>query len=575
VERVVADTKAAPGVAEAYVRLTAKQTRANFIIELARAGVEGLPWFWGHVRSFFTKIVDWFRSEKDVLEPISLSLLSPIVDLVAVCRRKSKWLSGALHTLFSPLHHLGAVRNTMMKMDRWFASHPRTKLVFEEVAYAAQCILVAFGEEFAQRYVPWHFSALFGAVEALIESVAKFIDEPFSRDAIAAEITKGLIRVVAHTVLRLLPIWVAVPLHAIINWLASRNKPRIWSYLTDILVVESFERELDAWLVEETHVSLSVPINRVRESKIYLKEPDGTNVPIATIDSLIQEVSSPMESDKIVSVDSDVRSLLVRPVSSVLDMVLMEVARLNKPLPYEASEKAWREAMVVFNQVFVDDLLDEQGPLKPLDEEQMVAYIQDRPWTTSRKEETIAIVRKWKDGSRLRRPKEINPKGDEAIPNQPDFIEPSFEGQPDAVASKTRPICPREEADLPAMAIAVPLKAYIGGHRWWKDQGGRFVRVFDPDAETEWMLSIDYQYKPRADALSVWINRCRKFHGVHVAMHGDDNWTLLVDKHGEYLASGIDLNNCDKSCGKWMQLSFCNFLNRITDGMPGRRQASV
>jgi len=564
-ERVEADTGAPSGVAKAYVRLTAKQTRANFIVEVARASAEGLAWFWGQVCSFFSRIADWFRSGKDVIEPMSLNLLSSFVDLVAVCRRKSKWLSGALHTLFSPLHHLGAVRNSMIKMDRWFSSHPRTKLVFEEVAYAAQCLLVAFGEEFAKRYAPWQISALFGAVEALIESVAKFIDEPFSRDAIASEITKGLIRIVAHTVLRLLPMWVAVPVHAIINWLAARNKPRIWSYLTDLLVVESFERELEAFLCEDIRVPMSVPINRVRESKIYLKEPDGTKVPIAKVESFLQEASMPMESDKIVSLSTNVTNLVVRPASSVLDMVLMEVARLEKPLPYEASEKAWREAMLVFNQAYVDDLLEESGPLRPFDEEQMVAYIQDRPWTASRKEETIAIVRKWKDGSKLKKPREINPKGDEAIPNQPDFVDPSFEGDEGGVATKTRPICPREEADLPAMAIAVPLKAYIGGHRWWKDQGGRFVRVFDPEVETEWMLSIDYQYKPRADALSAWMNKCRRFHGVHVAMHGDDNWTLLVDKHGEYLASGIDLSNCDKSCGKWMQLAFCNFLNRITD----------
>jgi len=213
----------------------------------------------------------------------------------------------------------------------------------------------------------------------------------------------------------------------------------------------------------------------------------------------------------------------------------------------------------------VEHLIDSQGYLKPYDTDQMIAYIEERPWPKQRKEETVEIVRKWKAGAKLRRPKEMTLKRNEIIPNQPDQVEDTVQDEDGAVASKTRPIMPRSEADLPSMALAVPLKRYLGGHRFWKDEGGEFVVVEDPSTCLDWMMSIDYQYMPRADALGAWFNRCKRYHGVHVAMHGDDNYTLVVDEDGSLTASGIDLSNCDKSCGEPMQNSFCSFANNVTD----------
>jgi hypothetical protein len=561
--KVSEDTGCPAGVASAYVRLTDKQTRASFIVECFRAGVEGLSWLWSKLRGAFVALIGLFKAESECCEVVPLNLISSLVKLLSAAQRRSKWLSGAIHHLFSPIQKLSAVRNAMLKTDRWFSSHPRARLVFEELALVLQSIVVALGEECAKRYTPLGFSVLFGAIEALVESVAHFLDEPVSRHALAREIAKGLIRVAAHTLLRLIPIWVSVPIHGLINYLAGRRKPRIWSYLMDLLAIDALEQELDAFIGDPEYIHLTAPSNRVSESGLYLKDPDGTELPLAECDFALERCSIPADSKRVVSVSSDCDALLVVPSGTVLDAVMMEVLRLEKPLPYEGSPQAWASAMLVFHAVFVDILIDERGYLRPYDLDQMIAYVETRPWPSQRKEETIEILRRWKNGSKLHRPKEMTMKQNEIIPNQPDQVEPTVQDDEGAVASKTRPIMPRAEADLPAMALAVPLKAYMGGQRFWGDFDGVFKPV-DPDANLGWVLSIDYQYMPRADALGRWFNRCRKLYGVHVAMHGDDNYTLVVAKDGSLTASGIDLVNCDKSCGEPMQDSFCDFANSVT-----------
>jgi len=522
------------------------------MVQLARTCYEGLAWLWEKVRALFVKV--GFGLEE-------LSVPSQIVHLLFALKKHSRMLSGIVDTLLSPITQMGALRNSLLKVDSWASRYPRVRTVFEEIAFAAQCIVVAFGEELVKRWTPVGFSAMFGAIEALLATVTYHLDHDASRESIAKSIATAVAHVVCHTILRLLPMWVAVPVHALYNYLVGRGKSRWWNDLIELCQLDVLEYELDTF--EAAPVSL--PMNAVAQSQVYLKEPDGTLTYIKDDPQFLQLVAVREVSKKVIAVVSDATRILIRPSGSILDMVLMTVSRLDKPLPYVADAHYWNQAMVLFVNAFVEPQIDRKGHLRVLSPDQLIEYVEQRPWGNQRKEETITIIRKWASECKLKRPSEVTPKIDEIIPTQPLLVEPLHAGDIGVGASKTRPICPRAEADLKSMAIAVPLKHWMKGHNFWKLGEGRFEPVEDPEMELDFMLSIDYQMAPRADLLSAWFNRCRRFHGLHFAMHGDDQYALYVDINGEMLACAIDLSMCDKTCGELFQLNFCSFVNLASD----------
>jgi len=533
------------GVASAFARLTEKQTRAQFMVQVARTCYEGLAWLWEKVRSLFVYFGSGLKE---------LSVPSQIVNLLSVLKRHSKMLSGIVDTLLSPITRLGALRNTLLQVDSWASRYPRARALFEDIAFAAQCIVVAYGEEFGKRYTPLGFAALFGAVEALLETVAYHIDNDLTRDSFARAVANAAAHVVCHTILRLMPMWVAVPVHALYNYLVGRKKQRWWNELIELCRLDIMDYELD----EFERSTVSVPMNLVRESKVYMKAEDGTPIYIKDDPEFLQMIAIKEISTKIMSVASDAARLLVKPAGSILDMVLMSVVRLDKPRPYEAQTHWWDYAMQMFLYSFVEPLIARDGYLEIYSKEKLSEYVLTRPWGTQRIEETLAIIRKWASECKLRRPKEVTPKMDEIIPDQPTLVEASID---DATASKTRPICPRAEEDLKAMAIAVPLKKWMAGQRFWTFESGVWEPAEDPEMELGFMLSIDYQMAPRGDLLAVWFNRSKRFHGLHFAIHGDDQYCLFVDVHGDMMACAIDLSMCDKSCAELYQKNFCSFVN--------------
>jgi hypothetical protein len=556
IERIVDETHVPVGVASAFARLTEKQTRAQFMVQLARTCYEGLAWLWEKVRAMFDHIGSGLKE---------LSVPSQIVHLLFVIKKHSKMLSGIVDKLLSPITQMGALRNSLLKVDSWASRYPRARAIFEEVAFAAQCIVIAYGEELVKRWTPAGFSAMFGAIEALLISVSFHIENDVSRESIAKSIAQAACHVVCHTILRLMPMWVAVPVHALYNYLVGRGKSRWWNTLIELCKLDILEAHLEVELDEMERAPVSLPMNAVAQSQVYLKEQDGTPVFIKDDPEFLGLIAVREVSKKVMCVVSDAARKLVRPSGSILDMVLMTVSRLDKPLPYQADSHHWTQAMVMFVDAFVEPQIERLGHLKIYSPMRLIEYVNDRPWGNQRKEETVAIIRKWASECKLKRPSEVTPKIDEIIPTQPLLLEPEYQEDGTAGASKTRPICPRAEADLKSMAIAVPLKHWMKGHNFWKMNNGRWEPVEDPEMELDFMLSIDYQMAPRADLLAAWFNRCRKFHGLHFAMHGDDQYALFVDQNGEMLACAIDLSMCDKTCGELFQKNFCSFVNLASD----------
>jgi hypothetical protein len=552
IERIVDETHVPVGVASAYARMTEKQTRAQFMVQLARTCYEGLTWLWEKVRAFFSR----FGPEVE-----ELSIPSQFVQLISVLKRNSKRVSGLVDKLLSPITKMSALRNALLKVDSWASRYPRARSIFEEVVFAGQCIVVAYGEELIKRYSPSAMSALFGAIEGLILGIGQLIDDGVTKESLARVIAQAASTALSHFILRLLPMWVAVPVHALYNYLVGRKKTRWWNELIAFLQLDMLETELDDF--ERAPVTL--PVNLVEQSKVYYKEQDGTHVYIKDDDAFTQMIAVKQVGAKVISVLSDATRLLVKPSGSILDLVLITVSRLDKPLPYHAQPVAWDVAMRMFIEVFAEPLLDEQGPLKIYSKGELINYVNDRPWDNTRKDETIAIIRKWAAECKLRRPQDITAKEDEIIPHQPTLSD--VENDNNARASKTRPICPRAEADVPAMAIAVPLKKWMAGQRYWKRIQGfpRWELVTDPSMELGFLLSVDYQMAPRADLLSAWFNRVRKFRGLHFALHGDDQYALFVDVDAEMLACAIDLSMCDKTCAEIYQQKFASFVNYVSE----------
>jgi len=325
--------------------------------------------------------------------------------------------------------------------------------------------------------------------------------------------------------------------------------------------MEDWEQTLDVELGDVApRVPHTQPVNMVEQSKIYTLGPDGTKHYIKDDDQFLYETAIPADSVKPIVVDSDARKLLVKPTGTFLDMVVIEVARLNKPLPYKAQPAAWAEAQLVMDELFVQPLKDEKGVFRALTPDELITYIYQRPWTESHKEETVQQIRKWKTGQKLKGPVKVTPKKDEIIPNQPTL---AADG---GVATKTRPITPKADADVPGMSVAVPLKYYVGGTRRWAVSGSdpTFMPTKDPIPGV-FTFSTTYVPNPRSDSLGKWITENCKIWGLHIIMHGDDHYALYVCRNGQWRACALDMVSCDLTCAELFQRAFMWFVNELSD----------
>jgi len=462
------------------------------------------------------------------------------------------------HAIMDPIRQSQRVRNFLLRVNDWGLKYPRVKVIVDELFYALQCLAVATGEEVAKRATPWFFSSLFGAVEGIVVAarraiVATGLEEADSAAGVYAIHTVAF-HTFLHTLFRVLPLWISIPAHALYNWFTGRSEWHKRRYWRDL--VSEFE---EFYVPDPPMVPMTVPKNRVSESEIYWKTSDGSRMYIRDDPVYLMILDKPLASAKPIVVDSDASRLLVKPSATLLDFVTMEVARLQKPLPYEANARKWKVAFDVFMHVFLEPLKHSKGVLQVLDLDALENYVDSRPWNKRRKEEYHVVIEKKRRGAELSKRAGKTCKGDEILPTQPSL---ACEGES---ASKTRPIDPKTEADVMTMRLAVPLKKYLGDLRFWRWSSlGDGVDGWEECGRTSasWVLSIYYCWNPHAGRITDWMRDVQRINGIHFCMHGNDQYTLYV-KDGKFFACASDMVSCDKSCTVPFQRHFaemCDFL---------------
>ena len=548
---VVARTGLPQAVAEAYVRLTKRQTRAEFFVEVIRIIMDVGRWAGTKVKGLWQTISDKLKlltkGKLNLLEH-AFNLSKRFIDVPKEIRRFLAKLNGTL----------GWLRNQILKTMTWASSYPKAVRVFEESLSFMWCFAVALGEEAIKRAGPWWVPVLMVVVEQLFVSLDFVLSEEVGTSEIIEHFFGAFARGLAHGLLLAMPYPVAVLLHALHNY--SLTKP--WfARVMEELRMEEWKQTLDVELGDVApRVPHTQPANMVEQSKIYTLGPDGTKHYIKDDDQFLHETAIPADSLKVITIESDTKKLLVKPTGTFLDMVVIEVARLNKPLPYKAQPAAWADAQLIMDELFVQPLKEEKGVFRALTPDQLITYIYQRPWTEAHKEETVDQIRKWKTGQQLAKPVKVTPKKDEIIPNQPTL---AADG---GVATKTRPITPKADADVPGMAVAVPLKYYVGGTRMWAVSGSdpTFMPTKEPIPGV-FTFSTTYVPNPRSDSLGEWITKHCQIWGLHIIMHGDDHYALYVCKQGQWRACAIDMVSCDLTCAELFQRAFMWFVNELSD----------
>jgi len=546
--RICADLGVPEPVAQAYARLTKRQTRSDFILELARTVFEGLRWVWERLCSGAA----WL---KDTLTPKSVG--SSLVKVVRSTVRRT----GVPRVWNKLLHKITTVdwlRNRILQTVSWASKHPQAVAAFEEAATILWSVMTAITEESAKKAGGLPITVILAMVENVFNSFSQLLDDGALPQTYTAMLLASLANLFAHIVMSLLPLPAAILLHAIYNYFATPSgwlEPLLHELECAVMLDEIEMMSADKF----EYVPITTPANMVAQSTVFTETPDGEQHYIRDDELLLNEMSVAANSQKPLVIESDCDKLLVKPSNSFLNAVLIEAQRLEKPLPYEAEPLAWKEA-----DYAIDLWVEKLGcNFKPLDSQALIEYIEQRPWTLAHKEETIEQIRKWAAGSDLARPDKIIPKQDEIIPNQPAMAEP-YE-----VASKTRPITPKAEADIPGMAVAVPLKSYLEGRHMWSVTGYDTCQLTPIEAAVPGVFTFSMTYipKPRSDWLGEWMTDSVTMFGFHVCMHGDDHYAVFVDENGDWLACALDMVNCDKSCGLLFQRAFMKFVNVLSNGL--------
>lgn len=551
-----------------YVRLTAKGTRAQWFLDLFRAAGSltkyTLSLLWRGWESLQAACGGCAR----VLGEWCANLPKPmLVHVLSLYQPMSKSVASALgvpggvpEMFFAKVADAGWFRNEMARTTSWCQQHPTVSAFIEDALLFIETAVWAAMEEVGKNLVGRWFPALgklyalfFGIVEAVETLVTEWRKEAsWDMKFLAYHIGKLLFHASAHLFLFMCPLWFSIPVHTLFNFIQFRRAGFSswvgggWRHVGEYL--NQLQNP-----VEPPVVPLTVPDNFVALSKVYGKDADGNFHFIASDLSARELLSEPVASAKPIVVDCEASRLIVKPSGTLLDIVTLEVARLQKPIPFDPSESRWDSSMVLLEHVFFGPLYDAKGVLDFLDPAGLRAYVHARPWTASRKKETIDMVDEWEAGAKLNGLKELMPKRDEVLPHNPAL---------GSVACKTRPLLPRAAADVPAIGIAVPLKHYLGGTHWWHHTDSGLAYGKGPGEN----FSITYLHDPRADSVTSWFNEVLPVWGFHAVIHGDDMYGLWVDINGVPRACAVDLESCDKSCRDRFQRAFCYMCNLFSAG---------
>lgn len=562
-QRLVDTAHIPSGLANALARMTRKQSYLQFAGELLGALGELAGFVWDLICKWAVSFREFVVPKTSELTPLvadPMSILSASLRLGLAALRKVRGFKSKAEFILGRAGQWSAPAAFLT----WAHKHPKTAFVIEELAHVAVCVITAFAEEVLKKTLGFPLTAVFGAVEGIINMARTFISSEEKDRTMAATMAAQLIvHTAGHVLLWLMPLWVSVPLHAVKNFLTERKGRRMmFQAMFDKLAKAQFEfTHLDDFAALEA----SEPSEdwATKTQSLFVKEPDGTLIPLAEVAPLLNLESKKTAVTRIPRIANPITDLFSKPTNSLITSCMVAVTRLEVRPRFTAAAGFWESTETDFLAMLTD--LDDIG-FQCMSVEETVSYFESRPWTTAHKRLRIEQYLKAYGGAG-RADKSISVKTDEVL-----MIRDELGDEDHEHVNKSRPLCPVDEVGLLATHWVVPCKKWLSTVRYWS-------LMEDGDAnDVHWKacegpigalnFAFAYVLETRADLISEKANYLLRDMGCDIVWlaHGDDMILFWHDPDGQMYAFAFDLKTCDLSSGAKYQTCFGNIVSSVTMG---------
>jgi len=518
-----------PTISEPVVSLMGATSRLSFLLEGIRAVRKWGEALWERLSGWFARVSHWVSTGGVPIYLDIAKLVQRALRVIPTVERK--W-----HQVQSAVLGFGWVKKSSAKVVDILARHPLLDNAIHILSQFVPIFLKATAEECLKRVASPVFLVI-SLVEIVADALDVFYAEQFDREEVMSFIRDAIIRIIAHGLLTLVPLPVAIVLHTAVNCVQTWREKRVFSQLREVVL----EAALDDFMEEHVMEPLIFHAMDVEwvPATVMVKEGNGM-VPVKQRPELLEAARHQrFPTGKLLALKCKAAELLARPRKDLLSVCGIVKWRLEAPIP-----KPNRENIRIGYEVAKEYIFSHFRAVEPMSVADFRQYIIGQEFGLQKT--------KWYMERLDLLEKEVNPKvpvqpivgkGDEVLPVRSDL------GDDDTV--KTRPIFPIDADQLDFM-------------RWllvWKHN---FGRPFEMRREGH-LFTFTYMLDSRADLLDTWINeRCHQ-DGFHMLALGDDNIMMFVCHKrgwvGEKARFGAyDLATCDLTCGLDVQLCFVDLM---------------
>jgi len=532
-----------PELSSACARVTGASTVLEMVVALLDNICKGASWLatkaWEGVMAAAGKVASCW-SGAYVPEEITLSALGHAFSLARSILGATGWGKNLIRK------RLNWLDGRSMLSDDFRLAHPHVSRLWDWSTTALLCVLTALVEEYLKRILS--FGSLFGLIEGLVHVIRLWVesDQDLSFEACGISVAVIVGHFLGHLALLIMPLVIAVPIHAIINFAQSKigtNSWPLWRQVLERLKRRVIETDDDQLLMDP----LVAPPSQMQGSceTMTIDTEDGPIPLTGDQVSLLEHGARPYRPSKTTFLDDagHLSELFGQPNGGPSDLFVLEQKRLARvPPPFDM--RAVSAVARLKDRLWTQDIRD-QLSFEVYTPEKLFDYFLHHPvWTRSKKSLWIQRLVDVLDGKELEM-LSLFVKKDEILMAK--LVELD-NGDWDRYL-KVRPIHPGSLTSVLVFAVSVPRKESVDGQVFsYHMQTGK-LRV-DP-----WMFSCP---DPREVCLvyvattgpGLLSNIYEALKGSALVMltHGDDLYALRADHNGRPVCVPLDISMCDASC---------------------------
>lgn len=436
-------------------------------------------------------------------------------------------------------------------IGEWLRAHPILDRFLGVFLNAIRMAVCTFAEELLKKVVPFHVFTAFSTLVEAIDDAWLCTEKLEVRRFLISVVLRGI----AHFLLTLLPLPVAWTVHFMFNFCTylrnvwqNKMKSELSSALDEYLILECGPNDP----VEMEDMASNEDFVVIASETVTNPEVQVGGFVVDSAEELASRLREPYSTGGSVAIiSSNCTDAFGKPVSDLAGALGVVADRFNvvPPLEVESVIDADYDLFVEYTVEFIQ-------PVAPLGLDDLELYVQQQEFSAGKKEMYRRRIAKLRRGGPITVSLvEMGLKSDEKLP---------FKMTKSGRWMKMRPIFPMDEVGLWAMAWILPFKGQFAKRMCWGTKFGT--------------CSIYYHVSPTQFNLNAWMNEVTRERGIHVAIHGDDNYIVFCFDDGIWVAA-YDMKSCDLTCGpvhqrkhRWYYAKF-GMSQEGLDGMEDRAHA--